>query len=880
MAKVVSVEPMGVQEVYDLGIDEFHNFFANGVVVHNCMSVSRVLSGFTGPEANKLRKAIGKKLKDVMAEMKDKFIKGAQSKVDAGEIKASEVEEVWNQVESFAGYGFNKSIDIDSVVWCNGDKKRVGEVEAGDRVLCFDGNVLVETKVVANHDHGVLPAFEVEFEGGKKVVCSILHKFETPRGKVPLWKLMFGGEVLCVERDERLGMLFLPGCVSYEKGFGEAQVGESVSSDSGLVWVGGLSGMRKEISKRGTMPEASSNVSGGEDHSQREQVAEGDGEYTIGSCRCGGNDGGGKVGEGKGSLCRCVGHAGGFGVQKNEHGGVEWERRVQGEVKASVVCGGDKDFYEEGLIGTSDGEFAPVEGGSSGGVCCDLGEGKKVSEEVEGRCLVGRESFEGCGVQEGGADRLSRQEEVGGLCAAGHVDRSGWMLALWPGVCEQEVRGEGIQSRFGAFQGYALEQGGGKARGCNAGSGGRGLREGQQEQSDATRMAGGIEGIAERAEARSVSMRRVLSTRFVGFRRMCDLEVYHLAHNFVLANGVVTSNSHAICYSALSTAEMWLKYHYGVEFVTALINNTKPGKKKHGSENILVDYINYARRNGKEVLGPDVNKSGEEFTIDGGKIRFSLGHVKNVASAAPAIMSFQPFTSMEDFYNRVKMGPKEELEEKKDVEAEPDCIDEADEGQARSPEEVEEWKKMVLEEVAKVAKKRSVVRRPNKKVVESLIAAGAFDCFGSRNDVMKEYYRLRKNKKEVPSEYNEEQEVEREKEMLGICLSRPPIRKKHELLIQQKGWVKISDVADHASKKIRVFGMAENIRPHTSKAGNSMYIVQWTDGVDTMKFLVFQGGQQLFRDNFKVGVVGAVPLSKFDEGDTRFFDDNKICEMV
>ena len=446
MAKVVSVEPMGVQEVYDLGIDEFHNFFANGVVVHNCMSVSRVLSGFTGPEANKLRKAIGKKLKDVMAEMKDKFIKGAQPKVDAGEIKASEVEEVWNQVESFAGYGFNKS--------------------------------------------------------------------------------------------------------------------------------------------------------------------------------------------------------------------------------------------------------------------------------------------------------------------------------------------------------------------------------------------------------------------------------------------------HAICYSALSTAEMWLKYHYGVEFVTALINNTKPGKKKHGSENILVDYINYARRNGKEVLGPDVNKSGEEFTIDGGKIRFSLGHVKNVASAAPAIMSFQPFTSMEDFYNRVKMGPKEELEEKKDVEAEPDCIDEADEGQARSPEEVEEWKKMVLEEVAKVAKKRSVVRRPNKKVVESLIAAGAFDCFGSRNDVMKEYYRLRKNKKEVPSEYNEEQEVEREKEMLGICLSRPPIRKKHELLIQQKGWVRISDVADHASKKIRVFGMAENIRPHTSKAGNSMYIVQWTDGVDTMKFLVFQGGQQLFRDNFKVGVVGAVPLSKFDEGDTRFFDDNKICEMV
>jgi hypothetical protein len=59
-----------------------------------------------------------------------------------------------------------------------------------------------------------------------------------------------------------------------------------------------------------------------------------------------------------------------------------------------------------------------------------------------------------------------------------------------------------------------------------------------------------------------------------------------------------------------------------------------------------------------------------------------------------------------------------------------------------------------------------------------------------------------------------------------------------------------------------------------------MYIVTITDGLDTMNFMVFQGGQQLFRDNFKQGYVGAIPLSKFDEGDSRFFDDRGEIEVL
>jgi len=310
-------------------------------------------------------------------------------------------------------------------------------------------------------------------------------------------------------------------------------------------------------------------------------------------------------------------------------------------------------------------------------------------------------------------------------------------------------------------------------------------------------------------------------------------QVWNLIESFA---GYGFNRSHAICYSAISTVELWLKYHYPVEYITSLINNTELGKKKHGSEDIMVDYVNYARRRGITVLPPDINKSRENFTIENGAIRYSLGHIKNVASAASMIVSFQPFASVEDFHERVK-----------------------------------------IETEGKDGKKTA--RRPNKRVVESLIAAGAFDAFGTRNEVMAEYYRVRKGKEEVP-QYTDEKWVELEKEMIGLCLSQPPLYKQYEDLIRQKGWCMIADVPSEKRKRIKVFGKIENIRPHVSKNGNSMYIVTITDGLDTMNFMVFQGGQQLFRDNFKQGYVGAIPLSKFDEGDSRFFDDRGEIEVL
>jgi DNA polymerase III alpha subunit len=175
---------------------------------------------------------------------------------------------------------------------------------------------------------------------------------------------------------------------------------------------------------------------------------------------------------------------------------------------------------------------------------------------------------------------------------------------------------------------------------------------------------------------------------------------------------------------------------------------------------------------------------------------------------------------------------------------------------------------------------RVTSRRPNKRQVESLIAAGAFDHLGTRNQIIAEYYRLRDDEKKdgAPPEYTDDKWVELEKEAIGLCLSREPLYKRHELLILRKKWTPIHDI--DGKKKAHVFGQVESITPHTSKAGNSMFIVTLGDGLDTMKFFVFKGAMEFFRDNVKVGKVGAFPLDKFDESDTRFFDDRRDMEII
>lgn len=115
------------------------------------------------------------------------------------------------------------------------------------------------------------------------------------------------------------------------------------------------------------------------------------------------------------------------------------------------------------------------------------------------------------------------------------------------------------------------------------------------------------------------------------------------------------NKSHSVAYSIISFQTAWLKAHYPAEFIAALLSS------EIGNADKVVTYINEARELGMEVLPPSVNESGWKFTVIGDKqIRFGLGAVKNVGRGAiEAIIEGRRdgglYESLHDFCDRLDL---------------------------------------------------------------------------------------------------------------------------------------------------------------------------------------------------------------------------------
>ena len=114
------------------------------------------------------------------------------------------------------------------------------------------------------------------------------------------------------------------------------------------------------------------------------------------------------------------------------------------------------------------------------------------------------------------------------------------------------------------------------------------------------------------------------------------------------------NKSHSVAYSVLSYQTAWLKAHHPAEFMAALLSS------EIGDTDKVVQYINEARELGLEVLPPDVNESGYKFTVTGERrIRFGLGAVRNVGRGAIesiiAARASAQFTSLAELVERVDL---------------------------------------------------------------------------------------------------------------------------------------------------------------------------------------------------------------------------------
>jgi DNA polymerase III subunit alpha len=128
-----------------------------------------------------------------------------------------------------------------------------------------------------------------------------------------------------------------------------------------------------------------------------------------------------------------------------------------------------------------------------------------------------------------------------------------------------------------------------------------------------------------------------------------------------LWNDIVTfaeygfNRSHAAAYAYITYQTAYLKTHYPIEFMCAVMIS------EADNEDQMIKFLAECRRLGIKVLPPDVNKSGDSFQIDSdGEILFGLSPIKNLGESAKKILEERNangrFTSLRNFCERVDLG--------------------------------------------------------------------------------------------------------------------------------------------------------------------------------------------------------------------------------
>jgi DNA polymerase III alpha subunit len=118
------------------------------------------------------------------------------------------------------------------------------------------------------------------------------------------------------------------------------------------------------------------------------------------------------------------------------------------------------------------------------------------------------------------------------------------------------------------------------------------------------------------------------------------------------------NKAHSASYAAMAYQAVYLKVHHTVPYMAAVIN-------AGGGYYPLSEYIEEAKRRGIRILGPDINRSGHLFEVEGPDIRVGLSSIKGLAAKTiEKILEERrdvEFASIEDFLARVHLGRAELL---------------------------------------------------------------------------------------------------------------------------------------------------------------------------------------------------------------------------
>jgi DNA polymerase III subunit alpha len=287
--------------------------------------------------------------------------------------------------------------------------------------------------------------------------------------------------------------------------------------------------------------------------------------------------------------------------------------------------------------------------------------------------------------------------------------------------------------------------------------------------------------------------------------------VWELMEKFA---GYGFNKSHAAAYGLVAYQTAYFKANYPVEFMAALLTS------EMGDTDKIVKYIEECRAMGIQVVPPDVNVSAVQFSVAGDTVRFGLAAIKNVGEAAmQSILKSRSaegtFKTLEDFCSRVDL------------------------------------------------------RLVNRRVVESLIKAGAFDSLGltrahllaTTDTALESGQRQQRDRAEgqgsffemIPAaaparaiapaeimpEWETDQRLAFEKEVLGFYISGHPLAR-YRGVVEPLGVTTSADLAakGHGARVI-LFGHANALKETSTKGGNRMAFFTLEDMEGTVDVTVF-----------------------------------------
>ena len=214
------------------------------------------------------------------------------------------------------------------------------------------------------------------------------------------------------------------------------------------------------------------------------------------------------------------------------------------------------------------------------------------------------------------------------------------------------------------------------------------------------------------------------------------------------------NKSHAAAYAVVSYRTAYLKAYYPAEFMAATLNSFL------GNLDKIPDYIEECKRLNIQILKPDINKSYTKFTVDNEKIRFGLGSIKNVGTAAVDEIVEErtkngEFKEFADFCERIK-----------DLSVNKKCVESLT--KAGAFDNFEQTRSTLIASYETII---DTISNSDKKSFDGQVSM--FDLTPVENKKIDE---IKYNYTILP-EYTEKEMLFMEKEMLGIYISGHPLEK-------------------------------------------------------------------------------------------------------